>query len=657
MLIFYIKALLRNLLIFFLFVFSYRYLIVIDDIWDKSAWERIKYSLFENKKGSRIIVTTRIHDVAKQVGGVYQMTPLSLDDSRKLFYLRIFGPEDTCPSHLAKASEVILKKCGGVPLAILTIASVLASKLGKEDELMYWSKLCRTMGSGLEDNPDINEMRRILSVSYYDLPPHLKTCLLYLCLYPEDYHIAREHLIRLWVCEGFVHNEQGKSMYQVGEDYFNELINKSLIKPIDVGIDNKAVFCGVHDMVHDLIASLSNSECFVTTLRDQHLSPINSKVRRLSLQTSHEDSLEKLETMSLSHTRSLIVLREFKLLPTPLSKTFPVLRVLCLNNCVQVKNQHVKDICNLRHLRSLDLSGASITELPREIKNLRFLQVLYIAKTGIKELPSTFVQLEQLECLIFTTKMRLPDGFGNLKSLQELLGGDIIVDSPTMLDDLGRLTELRRLSIDFKGWWDNSYEAAFLQCLAKLTNLWDLKITSSLSLGPQQRPTIDIPDSGIHSVLNWQASLSSVSTLSIQLKTLGEGDLQVLGSLPSLRYLRIRVEEPTLERDERLTIGDAYPFMGLTWFRLSSATMEVAFAKGAMPKLRTLSLCFQVKKTKELFGGNMDLGLENLSSLQDASIQLVNCSGAVPEEIEAVEYALRKALTVNPNNPTVKLQR
>lgn len=642
-------------MIFCLLVFPYRYLIVIDDIWDISSWERINYSLSENENGSRIITTTRNHDVAKQVGGVYQMTPLSLDDSKKLFYLRIFGVEDKCPNHLAEASEGILKKCSGIPLAIITLASVLASKLGSGDELMYWSKVYHSMGSGLEDNRHVNEMRRILSVSYYDLPPHLKTCLLYLSFYPEDYRISREHMIRLWICEDFVRKEEGKSMFQVGQDYFNELMNRSLIEPFRFTRCGEVRSFVVHDMMLDLIISLSNEEYFVTMVCGRRCSPTRGKVRRLSLQTSNEGSLKRLEAMSLSHVRSLIVLKRFKLLPTILSQTFPVLRVLSLVYCKQVENQHVKDICNLLHLRSLDLWGTSITELPEEIKNLRFLRVLYICQTEIKELPSTFVQLEQLESLIFYSKMRLPDGFGNLKSLQEL-GGDIIIDSPTMLDDLGRLTELRQLSIDFKGWWDNSYEAAFLQCLAKLTNLRDLKITSSLSSGPQQRQIIDISDSSIHSVPNWQASLFSLSTLTIQLKTLGEGDLQVLGSLPSLRYLNITVEEPTLERDERLTIGDAYPFMGLKCFSLYDDAMEVAFAKGAMPKLRTLCLRFEAQKTKELFGGDMDLGLENLSSLQDASIDLV-CSDDLPEEIEAVEDALRKAVTMNPNNPTLELQR
>lgn len=78
-------------------------------------WERIKYVLVENDAGSVIITTTRILDVAQQVGGVYQIESVSFPDSKMLFYQRIFGSEDKAPSHLAKVSEKFFKKCGGVP--------------------------------------------------------------------------------------------------------------------------------------------------------------------------------------------------------------------------------------------------------------------------------------------------------------------------------------------------------------------------------------------------------------------------------------------------------------------------------------------------------------------------------------------------------------
>ena len=133
-----------------------------------------------------IITTTRIFKVAEQVGGAYKMRPLCLDSSRKLLYRRIFGNDEKykCPhEHLAEVSDRILKKCAGVPLAIITIASLLANR-GRNK--MEWYEVCNSIGTGLEYGLDIENMRKILAYSYYDLPSHLRTCLLYLSVFPED---------------------------------------------------------------------------------------------------------------------------------------------------------------------------------------------------------------------------------------------------------------------------------------------------------------------------------------------------------------------------------------------------------------------------------------------------------------------------------------
>ncbi|XP_051188856.1 disease resistance protein Pik-2 isoform X3 [Lolium perenne] len=402
-----------------------RYIIVIDDIWDIRVWEIIKRALIENEYGGRIITTTRILDVAKQVGGDYKLRPLSSVDSRKLFNQRTFGVQDRYPPNqrALDISEQILRKCGGVPLAIITIASMLASKKEEEYTHQYWSLVYESMGSGLENSYDaLKDMRRILSVSYYDLPAHLKTCLLYLSLYPEDYKIKIKELVWRWVGEGFIHAKQGKSLYEVGEDYFHELINKSLIQPLDIDGGNMAMSCRIHDMVFDLITFLSIEENFQTPIGGQQPVLTPRKIRRVSFHASEHKGIRQPSNMSLSHVRSVIVFNQ-AFSPLLEISAFPVLRVLDVSGCEQVKNHHCKDIFSLLHLRYLRLQGTSITEIPKEIGNLRFLQVLDISETDlVKQLPSTFSLLTKLVLLDMLNSIlcEVPRWMSSLLSLSSL---------------------------------------------------------------------------------------------------------------------------------------------------------------------------------------------------------------------------------------------
>ena len=93
-----------------------RYFIVFDDVWEVRTWEAIELALVENNLGSKVITTTRNFDVAKASGKVYKLKPLSYDDSMKLFYTRLSGAD----RKFHEISEKILKKCAGIPLAIIT---------------------------------------------------------------------------------------------------------------------------------------------------------------------------------------------------------------------------------------------------------------------------------------------------------------------------------------------------------------------------------------------------------------------------------------------------------------------------------------------------------------------------------------------------------
>ncbi|KAM3253640.1 hypothetical protein ACQJBY_047624 [Aegilops geniculata] len=108
-----------------------RYLIVIDDMWEKKVWhDLIKFAFLDGKRGSKIVITTRIFEVATIATDVYKLHPLTHDYSEELFYATLSPEEGRCENKVTdEVIKKILQKCGGVPLAIITIACLLASKL------------------------------------------------------------------------------------------------------------------------------------------------------------------------------------------------------------------------------------------------------------------------------------------------------------------------------------------------------------------------------------------------------------------------------------------------------------------------------------------------------------------------------------------------
>ncbi|KAF8647783.1 hypothetical protein HU200_065198 [Digitaria exilis] len=282
-----------------------RYFIVIDDVWETQCWETIKLALVDNNSGSRIIITTRNHEVAREAGQVYELQPLSDDNSRKLFFARIFADESKSSGHQPDdVSDEILRKCGGIPLAIITMASLLVGKPREE-----WPEVHRSIGYSSKRNRQVDNTMKILSFSYYDLPPHLRTCLLHLSMFPEDYFIEKGPLIWMCIAEGFVQEKQGISSFETGEGYFNELVNRSMIQLVQEYIREwPNLVCGyqVHDMVLDLIRSISykNNEGALSSSSSTTTTTTQGKVRRLALQNINRTV--KKANMDMQQVRSFI---------------------------------------------------------------------------------------------------------------------------------------------------------------------------------------------------------------------------------------------------------------------------------------------------------------------------------------------------------------
>ena len=93
-----------------------------------------------------------------------------------------------------------------------------------------WYDIYKTIGFGHKDSKEAeNTTMRILSFSYYDLPSHHRTCLLYLSAFPEDYMIPKGPLIWMWMAEGFVHEEDSMSR----EEHFFTILDNDQDKPLE----------------------------------------------------------------------------------------------------------------------------------------------------------------------------------------------------------------------------------------------------------------------------------------------------------------------------------------------------------------------------------------------------------------------------------------
>uniref|UniRef100_J3MZ88 Uncharacterized protein n=1 Tax=Oryza brachyantha TaxID=4533 RepID=J3MZ88_ORYBR len=432
-----------------------RHLIVVDDLRSLEEWGHIEPCLFEGVAGGLVIVTTRQRDVARHcAGGVeknaYELKPLAHPHGMKLLCQKVYkNAEHTLPPHMLEEANKILGRCHGLPLAIATIGGLLGNRpktsvewmnlrihLGSElefnrdinsvitssyDGLPYhlkscflylsifpellgnrpktsveWMNLRIHLGSELEFNRDINS---VITSSYDGLPYHLKSCFLYLSIFPENHEIRCTRLLRRWIAEGYITKRRDMTVEEVGQMHLNELMNRSMIRPMKkkIGASMAVERCQVHGVVLQIILSKSIEENQLFII-DKHCNEVpQSKIRHLVV-TRWNGSEEKMTNINLSRVRSLTVFGECPV--SLISPKLRLLRVLDLEDAVDLKNDDLMHIGDLYHLRYLGLRGTKISRLPSSLQNLKYLETLDVQDTKVTHLPDGTAKLEKLRYLL-----------------------------------------------------------------------------------------------------------------------------------------------------------------------------------------------------------------------------------------------------------------
>ncbi|CAL5396859.1 unnamed protein product [Camellia sinensis] len=268
-----------------------RYFIVMDDIWNIGAWDDIRVYLPNDSNGSKVLFTSRLMAVAlraKPGGHPHCLRFLTEEESWELLHVKVFRNENF-PPELMEIGEQIMKKCEGLPLAIVVIAGLLAKSDKTKD---WWKHVAASVSSCISSDP--NQYMNTLALSYDNLPQHLKPCFLYLGAFRVDREIPVWKLILLWIAEGFIHPIGQRRLEDIGEGYLMDLIDRSLVIVSRKKSNGGIKACRIHDLLRDLCLKKSEEFNFLKRSHEYKLVSSSSSSngsnnqRRLCI---HSDSL------------------------------------------------------------------------------------------------------------------------------------------------------------------------------------------------------------------------------------------------------------------------------------------------------------------------------------------------------------------------------
>ncbi|KAJ0672786.1 putative P-loop containing nucleoside triphosphate hydrolase, leucine-rich repeat domain superfamily [Helianthus annuus] len=607
-----------------------RFLLVLDDVWIKSS--------------------TRKEQLLKRLGygHLNQLRSLSHDDALSLFALHALGV-DNFDSHvsLKPHGEAIVKKCDGLPLALITLGTSLRTK---EDE-DSWKKV---LESEIWKLPVEVEIIPALKLSYHDLSAPLKRLFVYCSLFPKDFLFDKEQLVLLWMAEGFLQQPTPSDSTEesLGHEYFDELFSRSFFQHAP---DHESFFF-MHDLMNDLATSVA-TEFFVRldnetekNIRKEML----EKYRHMSFVREPYVTYKKFEELKMQHLLGVLCLSNFEISEVP------------------------STIGTLRHLRYLNLSRTRITHLPENLCNLYNLQTLIVVGCcNLAKLPNNFLKLKNLRHLdIRDTPLldKMPLGICELKSLRTLskiiIGGKSRFEV-TKLEGLDNLCgKVSIVGLDKVQNARDARVANFSQKrLSELEVVWtsvsdnsrneilEKEVLNELKPRNDKLIQLKIRSYGGLEFPNWVANpsflhLRHVSILGCKKCT----SLPAFGQLPSLKQLFIKgLDGVRVVGMELLGTGRAFPSLEILSFKQMPGWEKWATdTSDVFPCLKKLLIrdCHNLVQVKlealpslnvlEIYGcpNLVDVTLQALPSLN--VLKIVRCDNCVFRRLVEIANALTK---------------
>ncbi|KAH6812537.1 hypothetical protein C2S51_026299 [Perilla frutescens var. frutescens] len=417
---------------------------------------------------------------------------------------------------------------------------------------------------------------------FENLPSHLRECLLYFGMFPEDFEIPVWKLIRLWIAEGFIQQKNGASLEETAENYLEELINMNFIRAKMFKLDGKVKTCRMHALLRDFCLTKG----FLQEIKmssDGSFQPEELKFRRLCIHSNA--ALNFLSTKPygpsvhsfVCFSRDQMIILPAEDIPS-IPRGFKLLRVLDVEPIKFTKPP--TDMCQLLHLRYLVLS-CNLRVLPSAFSKLWNIQTLVVVTDSrtldIKADILNMIQLRHFKTNSSATLLKTSkssDGAGGeIQTLENISPQSCTED----VFDRRRVRNLKKLGVRGKIDVLLDEKTGSFDSLGKLGNLENLKLLHDMFLAP-------ISLQGLPPAYKFPPKLK---ILTLFFTFLDWHHMSILGSLENLEVLKLK-EKAFMGEIWEATDGG---FHHLRVLKIESTNLKIWLASDHhFPKLEHLQL-------------------------------------------------------------------
>ncbi|KAL5823786.1 hypothetical protein ACOSQ4_021686 [Xanthoceras sorbifolium] len=398
-------------------------LLILDNIWESLDLEKVGIPFNDDHRGCKLLLTARDEHLLSNEMGCENNYPLGILDEKETWNLFMKIAGSCVESHdLQFLAFDVAKECGGLPIAIVTIAKALANK-----EEYEWRAALQELRYPSFESLEVSVATKAYScikLSYNHLETQeLKSTFLLCCTMLLTSKSSIEDLMRYAM--GLRLFNTINSM-EAAWDRVNTLIQrlqKSCLL-LDALEDERF---SMHDVVRDVGRSIA--------IKDQHMFIVKDDMALRNL--AEKNPLENCTSITL-----------LDIVELPGELDCPHLTFFYMKSKTRIKMDLLPlpaSFCSIQKLRTLSLDKCYLGDMAG-IKDFENLEILVLI-SDMQQLPEEISQLSRLKVLdlrkCFDLKVIPPGTISKLTQLEELYLSPCFDASLGELENLSQLTALQ----------------------------------------------------------------------------------------------------------------------------------------------------------------------------------------------------------------------